>query len=303
MPTGSLTIAVTDARGGALSGKLHIELDPHARAIGGDAMEVSFNVSGHTSFEISNISCHAGPGTLYAFRLTADGFKPYAFFQLMKPGRNLPSEAHVRLMADPKKVGGITAAAFADLPPNFRRGLERAVMIELAAEDRDLVGLSGAALYKAMGPMRKASLLNLVAKGRHGSADRIASFVRSPAILRQDRCFAEVDPALHAKLTQSDSYKSAPAALHMPPPGFELMISFKSRDAHANLQVTFMRKIAADVMWADIDIDEASGFEHGFEVIRNAVTDGRTNPYLVRELLLLSMVNQPIDPGYDFVFR
>lgn len=304
MPKGSLTIAVTNARGGALSGRLHIELDPHEQASGGDAMEVSFNVSGHKSFEISNISCNDGPGTLYAFRLNADGYRPYAFFQLMKPGaRNLPSEAHVRLMANPKKVGNISAVAFADLPPNFRRGLERAVMIELAAEDRDLVGLSGAALYGAMGPMRKASLLNLVAKGRHGSADRIASFVRSPAILRQDRCFAEVDPALHAKLSRSDSYKSAPAALHMPPPGFELMNSFKSRDAHANLQVTFMRKIDADVIWADIDIDEASGFEHGFEVIRNAVTDGRTNPYLVRELLLLSMADQPIDPGYDFVFR
>lgn len=304
MAKGSLTIEVTNARGGALSGRLHIELDPHEQAIGGDAMEVSFNVNGHKSFEISNISCHDGPGTLYAFRLNADGYKPYAFFQLMKSGaRNLASEAHVRLMIDPKKVGDITAAAFADLPPNFRRGLERAAMIELAAEDRDLVGLSGAALYRAMGPMRKASLLNLVAKGRHASADRIASFVRAPAILRQDRCFAEVDPALHARLSRSDVYKSAPAALHMPPPGFELMNSFKSRDAHANLQVTFMRKIDSDVVWADIDIDEASGFEHGFEVIRNAVTDGRTNPYLVRELLLLSMQDQPIDPGYDVVFR
>ena len=75
MAKGSLTIEVTNARGGALSGRLHIELDPHAQAVGGDAMEVSFNVSGHKSFEISNISCHDGPGTLYAFRLNADGFK------------------------------------------------------------------------------------------------------------------------------------------------------------------------------------------------------------------------------------
>ncbi len=303
MAKGSLTIEVTNARGGALSGELHIELDPHPQAIGGEEMEVSFHVSGHKSFEISNISCHDGPGTLYTFRLTADGYKPYSFFQLMKTGRNLPSEARVRLMANPKKVGEIKAAAFADLPPNFRRGLERAVTIELAAEDRDLVGLSGAALYNAMGPMRKASLLNLVAKGRHRSADRIASFVRSPAILRQDRCFAEVDPALHEKLARSESYKSAPATLHMPPPGFELMNSFKSRDAHANLQVTFMRQIGSDVIWADIDIDEASGLEHGFEVIRNAIVDGRTNPYLVRELLLLSSDDEPIDPGYDFLFR
>jgi hypothetical protein len=304
MGKGSLTIEVTNARGGALSGEFHIELEPHAQAIGGDAMEVSFHVSGHKRFEISNISCHDGPGTLYAFRLNADGYKPYSFFQLMKPGaRNLPSEARVRLMANPKNVSSITAATFADLPATFRRALERAVMVELAAEDRDLLGLSGAALYDAMGPLRKASLLNLVAKGLHGSSDRIASFVRSPAILRQDRCFAEVDPALHAKLSRSDTFKSAPGALHTPPRGFALMDSFKSRDPHANLQVTFMRQIDSDVMWADIDIDEASGFEHGFEVMRNAIVDGRTNPYLVRELLLLALDHQPIDPGYDFVFR
>jgi hypothetical protein len=304
MAKGSLTFEVTDARGGALSGELHIELDPHAQSIGGDAMEVSFKVSGHKSFEITNISCHDGPGTLYAVRLNADGYKPYAFFQLMKPGgRNLPSEARVRLMTNPKKVSSITAAAFADLPATFRRALERAVMVELAAEDRDLLGLNGAALYEAMGPLRKASLLNLVAKGLHESSDRIASFVRSPAILRQDRCFAEVDPALRAKLSRSDRFKSAPGALHQPPRGFALMDSFKSRDPHANLQVTFMRQIDSDVVWADIDIDEASGFEHGFEVIRNAIVDGRTNPYLVRELLLLALDHQPIDPGYDFVFR
>ena len=303
MAKGSLAIEVTNARGGALSGPLHIELDPHAQSKGGDAMEVTFNVNGHKSFEISNISCHDGLGTLYALRLNADGHKPYAFFQLMKPGRNVPSEATVRVMANPKKVDSITAPAFADLPATFRRALDAAVMVELDAEDRDLLGLSGEALYDAMGPLRKASLLNLVAKGLHRSSDRIASFVRSPAVLRQDRCFAEVDPALHEKLARSDSFKSAPGKLHTPPPGFRLMNSFKSRDAHANLQVTFMQKIGSDVMWADIDIDEASGFEHGFEVIRNAIVDGRTNPYLVRELLLLGLDHQSIDPGYDFVFR
>ena len=39
--------------------------------------------------------------------------------------------------------------------------------------------------------------------------------------------------------------------------------SFKSRDAHANLQITFMREIATGALAADIDIDESSGIEHG----------------------------------------
>jgi hypothetical protein len=303
MPKGSLTIDITNARGGALSGQLHIELDPHQHAIGGDAMEVTFAVNGHQTFTISNISCHDGPGTLYTFRLSAEGYKPYAFFQLMKPtARNLPTEARARLMINPKKIDDIEAPAFGKLPPNFRRALERAEMVELIEEDRDLVGLKGAALYDAMGSLRKASLLNLVAKGMHASSDRIASSVLAPAILRQDRCFAVVDPKLHPQLCRSERFKSAPSLLHEPPRGFERMDSFKSKDAHANLQVTFMRKLNSDVMWADIDIDESSGFEHGFEVIRNTVVDGRTNPYLVRELLLLSQFEQPIDPGYDFVF-
>jgi hypothetical protein len=52
-----------------------------------------------------------------------------------------------------------------------------------------------------------------------------------------------------------------------------------------------------------VDLDESSGIEHGFEVIRNAITDGRTNPYLIRELMLLSdPVEKVLDPGYRFVF-
>ena len=111
MAKGSLTIEVTDARGGAVSGEQHIELDPQPRSIGGDPMEVTFNVRGHKSFEISNISCHDGPGTLYTFRLTVDGYKPYAFFQLMKTGRNVPSEARVRVVAAGRRAVPVGAPA------------------------------------------------------------------------------------------------------------------------------------------------------------------------------------------------
>jgi len=79
--------------------------------------------------------------------------------------------------------------------------------------------------------------------------------------------------------------------------------SFKSRDAHANLQVTFMREIATGELAADIDIDEASGIEHGFEVIRNATFRKRTNPYLIREFLLSAdPATRSLDPGYEFRF-
>ena len=46
-----------------------------------------------------------------------------------------------------------------------------------------------------------------------------------------------------------------------------------------------MTEAATGTLVADIDIDESSGIEHGFEVVRNAVFNKRTNPYLIREFL------------------
>ena len=104
-------------------------------------------------------------------------------------------------------------------------------------------------------------------------------------------------------LRKSDRFKSAPKALHKPLNGFQLEDSFKSRDDHANLQVTFMRHKQSGELAADVDIDESSGVQHGLEVIRNAVTQGRTNPCLIRELMLLfDPVERVLDPGYRFVF-
>jgi hypothetical protein len=64
-----------------------------------------------------------------------------------------------------------------------------------------------------------------------------------------------------------------------------------------------MRHRQSGVLAADLDIDESSGIEHGFEVVRNAVFHGRTNPYVVREFLIVSdPIEKTLDPGYDFVF-
>ena len=79
--------------------------------------------------------------------------------------------------------------------------------------------------------------------------------------------------------------------------------SFKSRDAHANIQMTFQRRPENGELAADVDIDESSGIEHGFEVIRNALFRNRTNPYLIREFMLSAdHVEHTLDPGYRFKF-
>ncbi len=65
-----------------------------------------------------------------------------------------------------------------------------------------------------------------------------------------------------------------------------------------------MRHTVTGALAADVDIDEMSGIEHGFEVIRNEITGTQTNPYLIRELMLLSEpVEGVLDPGYRFIFK
>jgi hypothetical protein len=48
----------------------------------------------------------------------------------------------------------------------------------------------------------------------------------------------------------------------------------------------------------DIDIDDAGGILHVFQVLRNAVTGRPTHPYDIHEILL---AHQGIDPGYQLL--
>ena len=178
-------------------------------------------------------------------------------------------------------------------------------MIVQKPEDRDLAGLAGADLYKRLGPLRKACFLNLIVKASHeATTGNCLPMIGGVLVCRQDRFFARVDPGLPERLRKSAVFKSAPETLHEPLEGFVMAEgSFKSRDAHANLQVTFMREIATGELAADIDIDEASGIKHGFEVIRNATFRKRTSPYLIREFLLSADPRaRSLDPGYKFRF-
>lgn len=304
MAIGSLRLLVTDVLEEAIDGKFTIKFEPAANSPGGTVMGVNFAVPGETEFIVENIQCRGGPGTLYRVVITTRNFRTYSFFQLIREERiNNPSESPVRLMVKPKRVNDITAPAFSALDPALCTFLNTANMQDPKVEDRDLVGLQGEVLYDALGPLRKACLLNLFTKASHASSDGCFSFLGPPAVLRQDRCFCSVDPTMPEFLRQSSKFKSAPNTLHQPLSNFRLEDSFKTLDAHANLQVTFMRHKQTGVLSADVDIDESSGIEHGFEVIRNAITDGRTNPYMIRELMLLSNpVEKVLNPGYRFVF-
>lgn len=301
--TGELEIRLTDLAGEMVPG-ITIDLEPVSGepGSGGEARRV--NVGRVQDLTITGIPCREGPGTMYKLTASAPHYRRYAFFQLIKAKKNTASD-DVEFWIKPGDVKGIEAPDFGALPAEARGILTQAVMVAVEKPDQDLLGLAGESLYKALGPMRQACLLNLVAKASDDTtAGGCIAFFQGLMLCRQDRFFAAVDGSLPQRLRNSKVFKSAPNTLHDPLPGYVMVEgSFKSRDAHANLQVTFMRETTTGQLAADIDIDESAGIEHGMEVIRNAVFNKRTNPYLIHEFLLAAdPIRRSLDPGYEFLF-
>lgn len=305
MATGALALRMTDLAGEPLAG-VTVDLEPVTGepGTGGERLTVTL-ASKEADLTITGVTCREGPGTMYKVVARVKHFRPYAFFQLIKADRTNTASDDVEFWVKPGDVEDISAPPFAKLPPLARTLLDAATMIQLKNEDKDLLGLTGASLYAALGPLRQACFLNVAAKASHDeTAGGCLAFVKSVMVCRQDRFFARVDQLLPERLRRSPVFKSAPENLHEALPGFQLAEgSFKTRDAHANLQVTFMREAATGALAADIDIDEASGIKHGMEVIRNAVVRNRTNPYLIREFLLAAdPIKRALDPQYRFRF-
>jgi hypothetical protein len=304
---GTLVVDVTDLAGEVVRGPVTILLTrlPGDPGVGGQTLTVTFATPAR-DLVITNIDCRGGLGTMYRVQFTTPHYRPYTFLQLIREERENPASDDVEFWVKPGDVTDIGAPAFDDLSASVRRILNDATMVEQKTEDHDLVGLSGNALYRALGPLRKACLLNLAAKLRHlpTVGDNHQPFIEGLLIARQDRCFARVTSGWPDALVGNLRFTSADSSLHNPPAGFALTgQSFKSRDAFGGIQMTFMRETATGALAADIDIDKAAGFKHGFEVIGNAVLHNRTNPYAVRELLLATdPIDRSLDPGYQFRF-
>jgi hypothetical protein len=306
MPKGNLVVHLSDIAGELAQGRVDIDLKrvSGSPGAGGENMEV--RVAGPVGLlTITGIACQTGPGSMYEVRASMSHYRKYAFFQLIQEDRDNTASDDVEFWVKPGDVKDIQAPTLANLPPTVQAMLSQATMIVDKPEDRDLVGLSGNALYKQMGPLRRACLLNITKKAADGTtANNCLPAFQDLLIMRQDRLFAKVAPGLRDQLRAAPMFKSAPGALHEPPPGFSSPLeSFKSKDPHANLQVTFMTELATGGLAADIDIDEASGIEHGFEVIRNAAFKKRTNPYLIREFMnAADPSGHSLSPDYDFTF-
>jgi hypothetical protein len=278
MSTGALQLDLFDLSGSPIQGELHITFSPAANTAG-SRLEVDFPAAGATHFTVSNLACHSGAGTLYQITIETRNYRTYSFFQTIDSGvTSTAADNPVLLAIRPSRVRGIVAPPIA---PALQAILPSPVF------------------FDSLDSLPKACLLNIFAKASHPSTANSFQFVQSLLRLEQDRVFCAVAPEIEQFLIASPRFKSAPNTLHTPLPGYQLRGSFKSRDPHANIQFTLMRDAASGALAADIDIDEASGIQHGLEVLRNQLTGGKTNPYQIHQLLLLT----ELDPGYQLLLR
>ena len=163
-------------------------------------------------------------------------------------------------------------------------------------------GMHGGALYTALDDTRRAGMLNILAKCRRtllASGRTVLDEVQELRELRGDRFFALVTHELREHVKNSvleGLFREVNGSLHRPPEGFTPAGSYKTMDRYGNLQLTFF---ASPSEWvADIDIDDAAGLEHVFQVARNAMTGRPTHPFDIHQILLR---HQEIDSGFRLI--
>jgi hypothetical protein len=226
---------------------------------------------------------------------------------LVDPAAYLPSGAFVsvassgtteltlRFSIDPKKVKRTVVPKFPALSPDAQRVLNDTTALASFAS------LSGAALYNALDPIRSAGFLNIMKKAEATALLNgrvVATYIKSLVDLRGDRFFAAVPQDLRDEAKNAavgGLLDEVSSLLHHPPAGFNHAGSYKTQDHYGNLQLTFFTN-GTDWL-ADIDIDDANGLEHVFQVVRNRVTGEPTHPFAIRDILV---AYQKLDPAYEF---
>ena len=197
---------------------------------------------------------------------------------------------------DPAKVKKVKFPVFGNTEADIQRVLENSEKV-LGFE-----GTKGQVLYDALDDIRRAGLLNITAKTRATlltNGRTVLSYIQELREIRGDRFFATVPKELREETKNSVAeglFHAADSSLHHPPANFTRAGSFKTPDHYGNLQLTFFMNDAGDCV-ADIDIDDAAGIEHVFQVLGNKLSGNPTHPYNIHEILVGFQHN---DPGYSF---
>ena len=210
-----------------------------------------------------------------------------------------PSADTVRLACpvDPERVSRMVPPPYASLSARAQQVLESSRL------EHPPQNLSGKALYEALDEVPRAGLLNLVAKMTATTlldGSTVLDHVQSLYRVRGDRVFANVAKGLRDLVrTAVDArrFDLVDGSLHQPPDRYRLVDSYKTiPDKYGNLQVTFFASVATPLTFkSDIDIDDAQGVEHVFQVLSHWITGEGTHPYDIHQILIWY---QGIDPGY-----
>ena len=198
------------------------------------------------------------------------------------------------LPINPAKVVKVNFPPYANLPADLQDILANSDQVF------SFEGKTGPALYDTFDDIRRAGLLNIAAKTRVTrltNGKTVLPYVQKIIELRGDRFFAQVPKELREETKHSVAeglFREVNSLLHHPPAGFSKAGSYKTNDHYGNLQLTFFMN--GDDCVADIDIDDAAGLEHIFQVVGNAI-GGPTHPYNIHDILI---GEQFLDPGYSF---
>jgi len=234
----------------------------------------------------------------YQISVDPPSYHRVSFFQNIKTSG--VTEAPITFPVDASKVVGVNFPKFAGLSKELRTVLSNSDSV-FGFENK-----TGSELYDAIGvdDVKLAGVLNIACKTLatvFAGGANVLSLVKEVREVRGDRFFAVVERGLREETINSLNtglFQKAPGGLHHLPPsfvGFQPADSFKTNDRYGNLQLTFFRK--DDEFVADIDIDDAAGIEHVFQVLHNHFTGEPTHPYNIHEILVK---HQGLDPRYTF---
>jgi len=282
-----LSLELKDVSGNPLKEKVDIVLRHQVLS---QVVKVSKNAS--TKIEIKGLN--GAPQGLYRFEIDPPSYQYISQFINLKASGTTTLE--LTFPIDPAKVKKVNFPVFGNTEVEIQRVLENSEKV-LGFE-----GTKGQALYEALDDIRRAGLLNITAKTRATlltNGRTVLSYIQELREIRGDRFFAAVPKELREETKNSVAdglFHPADSSLHHPPAGFTDAKSFKTPDHYGNLQLTFFMNDAGDCV-ADIDIDDAAGIEHVFQVVRNKLSGNPTHPYNIHEILIGFQHN---DPGYSF---
>jgi hypothetical protein len=285
--SGQLRLELVDVHGERLAEKVDVFLRHRTLT----EIRAARRVDASKRFLIRNL--RAAPQGLHQLQIDAPSYRPVNWLVDIAPSG--VTNRRIVLPVNPAKVIRLQCPDYEDLPHAH-------ALLEASGTVLDFAGKQGRELYEAVDDIRKAGLLNIITKS-HLTCFRndasVLSYFRQLRELRGDRFYVLVSHELRENVknsVQDDLFTPASDLLHRPPDGYTRAGSFKTPDPFGNLQLSFFVR---DGEWmADVDIDDAAGFGHVFQVARNALTGQPTHPYDIHQILI---ERQAMDPGYRFV--